>query len=119
MKYAGRPRGVPKRASRANLPHPCHGFERRKAPRDSEACFPQLFGSAEQRGPHAQEPSGPSAGSKNPMQLYAIIDPIQQAAMHTTIVPTSTHVVLNFLPMIQYMKPKTMSWGRHGMIMSK
>ncbi len=31
--------------------------------------------------------------------------------MHTTIVPTSTHVVLNFLPMIQYMKPKTMKWA--------
>lgn len=119
MKYAGRPRGIPERVSCANLPRLRHGFERRKAPRGSEGCFPQLFGSAEQRGPHAQEPSGPSAGSKNPMQLYAIIDPIQQAAMHTTIVPTSTHVVLNFLPMIQYMKPKTMSWGRHGMIMSK
>ena len=58
-------------------------------------------------------------GAKTRCSSYAIIDPIQQAAMHTMIVPTSTHVVLNFLPMIQYMKPKTMSWGRHGMIMSK
>lgn len=90
---AGRPRGVPKRVSRS-----C------SAPLNSED--------------HTRRnPRGLPPGAK--ARRYAIIDPIQQAAMHTTIVPTSTHVVLNFLPMIQYMKPKTMSWGRHGMIMSK
>lgn len=90
---AGRPRGIPERVSRS-----C------SAPPNSED--------------HTRRnPRGLPPGAK--ARRYAIIDPIQQAAMHTTIVPTSTHVVLNFLPMIQYMKPKTMSWGRHGMIMSK
>ena len=46
-------------------------------------------------------------------------EPIQQAAMHATMVPTSTYVVLICLPMIQYMKPNTASCGRHGMIMLK
>ena len=76
-------------------------------------------GGIEAAPPPSRKPSGRPNGlpalNDDP---YRIV-PIQYAAMHTTMVPTSTHVVLNLRPMIQYMKPKTMSCGKQGMIISK
>lgn len=116
MKYAGRPR-LPEGVSRANL-LPAFDTELSAGrPRFPEGVSRSCSAPPNSEDHTRRNPRGLPPGAK--ARRYAIIDPIQQAAMHTTIVPTSTHVVLNFLPMIQYMKPKTMSWGRHGMIMSK